>query len=168
MTVTRVFQPLVAESSPLALFGMPDTPSSQFLMLARQGDALKLFEIHQRHHLSADFNLQITTPSGLNAVALAAKGGHLNAMRTAIGLGVSVMQQDCENNVAIHHAVRSGSLAVVEELIKHYETLTIRNDDNQTPEDLARMLKDDGILKALQRGKVALPARPMRSLRDFA
>jgi hypothetical protein len=46
-------------------------------------------------------------------------------------------------------------LAVVEELIKHYDTLTIRNDDNQTPEDLARMLKDDGIVKALQRGKVA-------------
>lgn len=167
MTVSHAFQPLAAENSPLALFGMPDTPSSQFLMFAYKGDPLKLFEIYQNHHESADFNLQITTPSGLNAVALAAKGGHLNAMRTAIGLGVSVMQQDCENNVPMHHAVRGGSLAVVEELIKHYETLAIRNDDNQTPEDLARLLKDEGILKALQRGKVALPA-PMRSLRDFA
>lgn len=168
MTVTHVFQALVAESSPLALFGLPDTPSSQFLMLARQGDALKLFEVYQTNQENADFNPHITTPSGLNAVALAAKGGHLNAMRTAIGLGVSVMQQDHENNVAIHYAVRARSLAVVEELIKHYDTLTIRNDDNQTPEDLARMLKDDGIVKALQRGKVAMPARTKRSLRDFA
>lgn len=92
------------------------------------------------------------TVDGATPVHIAASSGHLEVLKTLISKGAFVNAVDEEGDSALHYAIREGQRAAVELLVKHFGAdASIRNEDLESPLDLAIELGEDAIAEFLSK-----------------
>jgi len=78
-----------------------------------------------------------TTKKVQTPLHLAAKSGHLDIV-TELIKEAPVNEVDKDNNTALHYAVESNSVPIVEFLLKNGADISMKNKNNKTPLDLAK------------------------------
>jgi len=87
-------------------------------------------------------NLNISTLDGVSPIHMAATNGHLRVLEKLVRNGAYVNFQDEDRDTALHYAVREGRGEVVDFLINSCGArVDIKNDDLETPLDLAQCLE---------------------------
>jgi len=93
-----------------------------------------------------------TTVDGATPVHIAATCGHLEVLKTLISKGAFVNAVDEEGDCALHYAIREGQRAAIELLVKHFGAdATIKNEDLESPLDLAIELGEEAIAEFLSK-----------------
>jgi ankyrin repeat protein len=96
----------------------------------------------------ADF--RIATLDGSSPLHIASASGHTEVIRVLFSRGAYVNVADEEGDTPLHYAVREGHRHVVELLVKQCAAdVTSRNDDSESPLDLAMELGENGIAQVL-------------------
>jgi len=92
------------------------------------------------------------TVDGATPVHIAAASGHLEVLKTLFSKGAFVNVVDEEGDCALHYAIREGQRAAIELLVKHFGAdATIKNEDLESPLDLAIELGEDAIAEFLSK-----------------
>jgi len=93
-----------------------------------------------------------STVDGATPVHIAAASGHLEVLKTLISKGAFVNGADEEGDTALHYAIREGQRAAIELLAKHFGAdATIKNEDLESPLDLAMELGENEIVDFLSK-----------------
>ena len=88
---------------------------------------------------------------GVDAALLLVQAGEqstLEATRIALELGADVNATDPDGNTALHAAVQLAYPSVVDLLIEHGSKLDVKNNDDQSPQDLMCFDADGGWCEA--------------------
>jgi len=93
---------------------------------------------------------RLSTIDGTTPLHLATSGGHLGVIKTLMTHGAFVNSQDEEGDSPLHYAVREGKKEIVEFLVKNCGADSgLRNEDLETPLDLANDLEETAIAEFL-------------------
>jgi len=89
---------------------------------------------------------RLATVEGATAVHIAAASGHLEVLRLLASRGAFINSVDEEGDCVLHYAVREGQFPAIQLLVKHFGAdFTIKNEDLETPLDLAIELGENAI-----------------------
>jgi len=95
---------------------------------------------------------RLATVDGASPLHMAAACGHLEIIKLLTTRGAYVNSVDEEGDCALHYSVREGQRASVELLVKHFGAdHNLKNDDNETPLDLAIELGETAIADFLSK-----------------
>jgi ankyrin repeat protein len=95
---------------------------------------------------------RLATIDGATPIHMAAACGHLEILKLLTSRGSYVNAVDEEGDCALHYAVREGQRASIELLVKHFGAdHNLKNDDDETPLDLAIELGETAIADFLSK-----------------
>jgi len=84
-----------------------------------------------------------------NALIISAKMNHIKAANILLSKGIQVNQQDVTGNTALHYAVKSKNIEMIQKLIEYDADCNILNNDKESSMELARCSEDKNILMAV-------------------
>lgn len=81
----------------------------------------------------------------------AARNGEINIFNTLKAFGFNFETQSKQGNTAAHVAAFHAHINILEFLAGENVNFTVRNNKGQTPLDIARIMKSDKVIEALER-----------------
>jgi len=95
---------------------------------------------------------RFSTIEGATPLHIAAASGHLEVIKVLISKGAFINSVDEEGDCPLHYAIREGQATSVELLARHFGAdVSIKNDDLESPLDLANELGESSIADFLSR-----------------
>jgi ankyrin repeat protein len=102
--------------------------------------------------LRAGANPNLGNIDGATPVHVAAANGFSEVLAVLVRHGAFVNYQDQDGDAPLHYAVREGHVKIIEELVKNYKAdVNIRNEDLETPQQLALCLNEPAMVQLLSK-----------------